>query len=221
MCASQGSDAEMENTMLKYDVPILPAPFVGRVEQLQLLRRIHSQHRHWNHPFVVTGAPGTGKTTLIAAFLEQEKRVDDTFWINLELRPNIDEALMALDGRVRGDRGVEIVVVDGADSETDEELEILFRRIRNYKRIQSVFILTRRLLKLGDLGKGPVLNLNTANNSTARELIERGLKIDMTPDQLNRDRLGPGKSASSKHPRSIVKQRGSGGARKTSHWQLV
>lgn len=125
----------------------MPETFLGRHEQRRWLKDLHYSREFWRSPYVVSGPAGMGKSSLLASFFGSQGRRIHSLWFPVQ--PSVGRSLDALRELVheeredRSDRG-RVLVLDGADTHSDDELLELFRAARNYKLVEHIYITTQR-----------------------------------------------------------------------------
>lgn len=118
--------------------------FIGREADLYKLNLLVSQRRG---AVSITGIAGIGKTALARHFLSQQRNFI-TEWIDVEHNLNLDEDIDNLLVRIRLAEGKSeyLVVLDGVESLPNDEIQRYISRIRNYKRVVTVILTSRRSL---------------------------------------------------------------------------
>jgi restriction system protein len=151
--------------------PKISEIFIGRKRELDWLEREVSERRYPGMPVVVTGVPGIGKTAVVAEFIRRFETRRQVIWIRCS---EFEQAAPAFEEAMRSqieDRSLRevVVVLDGADEISEEQLGTAFRRVVNYKRVRTVIVTSRNELKLR--GES-VLRLESLPEAESQSLIE-------------------------------------------------
>jgi len=151
--------------------PKISEIFIGRKRELDWLEREVSERRYPGMPVVVTGVPGIGKTAVVAEFIRRFETRRQVIWIRCS---EFEQAAPAFEEAMRSqieDRSLRevVVVLDGADEISEEQLGTAFRRVVSYKRVRTVIVTSRNELKLR--GES-VLRLESLPEAESQSLIE-------------------------------------------------
>jgi restriction system protein len=160
---------------------VIDSGFVGRDSELEWLRNKFFLESH--KTIAVTGSGGTGKTTLVKHFTASSRIVSTPFWLNLEREKNAEETLLKFIDELyeKRPRGGIFVVIDGADSLSEENIKLAQSRIYNIKATKGLIFIAR---SLPDLDRVSRLNLDSLSEDFASELIKGLLDNTLTPEQL-------------------------------------
>ncbi|HWM93905.1 MAG TPA: restriction endonuclease [Thermoanaerobaculia bacterium] len=167
--------------------------FVGRAAETRWLEQRLLSREFRQRPIFLTGVGGIGKTSLIRAFLASHPSQAIVRWLDLYQAP---ESAVTLEDFIRDlyaerPRGEVLVIVDGAEALTDQEISHATGRFFNLKAVRSVVFISRRTpppgvdtLELGPLGAAETVSLLkafTPANLTADILEEAALSTGGHP----------------------------------------
>jgi restriction system protein len=152
--------------------------FVGRERELQEIRRLF----YWgysNEILMINGLPGIGKTALARESLKKQDRNITPLWFSFDnISQRSEEFSKILDQSLTG-RTLEslypewvVVVLDGADGASTEELYKLTRVIFNYKRVGGIIVTSRQRIRL----KGHEIRLESLSQEEKREILNKNLR---------------------------------------------
>jgi restriction system protein len=131
-------------------LPDRPSVFFGREQALADLDLLVRRNRRSFTPIVVGGVGGVGKTTLVAEYVTRRYLGEDLAWLSLYETSSpgqkIDELLIRL--QIDSADAPSVVVIDGAEVIPNTELESAFKRLFNYKRIETILVTTRSAARL-------------------------------------------------------------------------
>lgn len=131
------------------------------------------------------GAAGIGKTALISYLLSSRRDYRRTVWFDFSGPPRLDDAQSEIDQRLRllsderqRDDG-RIVVIDHIDMYDDEILDVLVRRVLNWKVVRALIIPTR--LPRPNR-RSPVMKLAPLTPYYGRELFKALTTVEVAPE---------------------------------------
>lgn len=146
--------------------------FVGRAEENRWLERHLLSRERRHRPIFITGVGGVGKTSLIRAFLASRPSQGIVRWLDVYESPN---PAIGLENFIENlyterPRGDVLVVLDGAEALTDQQISDATGRLFNLKAVRSVVFVSRRtppppggsgadILELGPLGAAETVRL--------------------------------------------------------------
>jgi hypothetical protein len=126
----------------------------------------------------VRGEAGIGKTALVAEFLLRQERAIEPLWVDCQEWnqgvPNFDSAINSRRTVEKPRRGA-VLVLDGADTISDRQLDELYNRAINHKAIRSVIITSRRIT-LG-MRTQRELHLTEMLETEAKEFLRRAASL--------------------------------------------
>ncbi len=155
--------------------PIVSREFLGRKFELDWLRERLILRPRMLHPIVVSGNTGVGKTSLIHQFLASQRLSSTLYWLNLEPSGYSKEKPLDVLNRFTDliytdiPRNDFIVVIDGADSLTDDQLKNTAKRIFNIKATRGLIFICR---KDHDFKDAEHLNLHNLLDSESINLVK-------------------------------------------------
>lgn len=172
-----------------HDRPDLVPHYVGREREFRWLYDNLMSRDRWFTPLVVHGAPGVGKTTFLRQFLATARMPHQSSWIDVAPLENKDEAIDAFVERMfrtrEDDRRLarRIVVIDGAETMNDRQLERAVGRIFNWKPVRGLVISSRRQLSLE---RAETLELPPLDLEAAKQLLQAATELDIESYDLER-----------------------------------
>lgn len=180
------------------------ATFTGRVSEIDWLAERLFRRRQ-SAPIVIAGAGGVGKTTLLQLFLSSERREEETAWLNLESSPDpMGEVSAFVESLYESRQRAAIVAIDGADRLSDDQMEVVSRRVLNLKRIRGLIFSTRRT---PIMPRAEILNLGVLAPGESAELLQKLVKGGFPEDMLARAvQITAGYPAAAKMLASLVRQ---------------
>lgn len=172
-----------------HDRPDLVPHYVGREREFRWLYDNLMSRDRWFTPLVVHGAPGVGKTTFLRQFLATARMPHQSSWIDVAPLENKDEAIDAFVERMFRTRDDDrrlarrIVVIDGAETMNDQQLERAVGRIFNWKPVRGLVISSRRQLSLE---RAETLELPPLDLEAAKQLLQAATELDIESYDLER-----------------------------------
>ena len=170
--------------------------FMGRAEELGWLERhlFSGERRH--RPIFITGVGGVGKTSLIRAFLASHPSQAMVRWLGLyeSANPTLGLANFIRDLYTERSRGGILVVLDGAEVLTDNQISEATGRLFNLKAVRSVVFLSRRTPPPGGPGS-ETLELGPLGAAETVRLLRT-----LSPAELPRDVLEDAALSTGGHP---------------------
>jgi restriction system protein len=148
--------------------------FIGRHKELSWL----SERLRWggqDSPVVVVGPAGVGKSSLLQSYLNtHDPFFMEPLWVDVASEKDAIIAVEKLvrdlaDGRPFRET---LVVLDGADALTDEQLNEATSKIFNWKRVKSLAITMRRQ---PEIRRAKVLELEPLDSDMAGMILQRVL----------------------------------------------
>jgi len=183
-----------------------PGPFIGRESELEwLARQVFDREIGYGRPIVISGAPGIGKSALVAKFVDSGPRIvsgrtgtgksaqfvrtvtelTQTIWIPGREFPAVARRLDRVI-RARSEErvsGFAVVVLDGLDEMKEEERRLAVSHILNYKRVRTLIITSRTELEL----RGErTLHLERMPAEDAQSLIIDGSNAIISPESMQK-----------------------------------
>lgn len=172
-----------------HDRPDLVPHYVGRISEFRWLYDNLLNRDHWFTPLIVHGVPGVGKTTFLRQFLATARIPYQSSWLDVTSLDNPDEAIDSFVERMFGtrenDRRLDerIVVIDGAETMNDQQVERAVGRIFNWKRVRGLVISSRRQVSLD---RAKTLELPPLDLVAAKKLLQDITDIDIESYDLER-----------------------------------
>lgn len=170
-----------------HDRPGLIPNFVGRKKEMRWLRDVILRRDTWFTPIVVHGPGGVGKTAFIRQFLASTRMSHTPSWLDLYPIEKPDEAIDSFVERMFSDREREfrerIVVLDGAERMTDQQIANAVGRIFNWKAVRGLIIASRRV---PILERSEVLELPPLDLDAAKKLLQVTTDLNVDPHELER-----------------------------------
>jgi restriction system protein len=148
----------------------VPEHFIGRVQHLDWFAKLLFSHRHWHMPFLVIGPPGSGKTTLVAKFLQLNQDKVRGYWTSISKPSHMEDFYKLMERDLSGNRRVKpiIVVLDDVGHLEDKLLLELSMMLYNYKIVQAVVITSDRKVSID---KAPVLAIKGIGRYEVEEML--------------------------------------------------
>lgn len=170
-----------------HDRPDLIPNFVGRKKEMRWLRDVILRRDTWFTPIVVHGPGGVGKTAFIRQFLASTRMSHTPSWLDLYPIEKPDDAIDSFVERMFSDREREfrerIVVLDGAERMTDQQIANAVGRIFNWKAVRGLIIASRRV---PILERSEVLELPPLDLDAAKKLLQVTTDLNVDPHELER-----------------------------------
>jgi len=175
--------------------PLYDPNFVNREEELERLEKRVSLRGGWHTPVFVVGVGGVGKTALVRQWLASRNKERTPpwtqlapLWLDLYSTPNAEAAVTDFlrdlyDGTSSPDvrRQESLVVVDGAEVLSDQQLEHTVGRLFNLKRIRSVVFTSRRR---PNVDRAEVLVLSGLQSSATAQLLRALAQKSLSPADI-------------------------------------
>lgn len=159
---------------------------VGRAEEIRWLER-HLLSREWpRRPVFISGLGGVGKTSLLRAFFASHPSRSTVRWLDLYAEPpdpaiGLENFLQALyEERPRGEV---LVVLDGAEALTDQQIAAATGRLFNLKAVRSVVFASRRTPP-PDGSRADTLELGTLGTTETIQLLQTLCPAGLSPEVL-------------------------------------
>jgi restriction system protein len=159
--------------------------FVGRDKELKWLRDVVTLRDGLFTPIIVTGPGGVGKTALLNQLFATMRTTHTPIWLDLTSFEKPVEAVDSfvermLAGRERQDDDI-IVILDGAERMTDEEVGEGVGRIFNWKIVRGIVVLSRRSIALK---RSETLELQSLDLDSARKLLQSTIDFNISHDGI-------------------------------------
>jgi restriction system protein len=170
--------------MANYDFqPSLDQNFIGRDTELRWLNEAQSTRMGWGRPIIISGLGGIGKTALLKQFLAKGFSLGRVVWFDADREPHADADLAKFISEVYSlePRTQLIVVIDGAESLSDEQIKYTTERLFNLKAVRSVLLASRRTPNVGGT---EVFELESLSSFDAARLLRAFLSIDLAPETI-------------------------------------
>jgi restriction system protein len=173
---------EHKSPILRYE-PRFDASFVNRENELRWLYEHVIAPRRRNSAIFVTGPPGIGKTALLNHFVATRRIQSTPVWLDLppfDPVPATTEFVEQLYAqRLRDDL---IVIIDGAELLSDNELQHFIGGLFNLKAVRSLLFASRRTPKLDRID---LLSLSSLTEIDTAQLIKAVLSSELLPKTLD------------------------------------
>lgn len=161
--------------------------FVGRSSEIEWLREAYFRNGRTHSPIVVHGLGGVGKTSLIRQFIASSRISSTPVWLDVESASNPMDGVDSFVERMLSDRETRprnmLVVLDGAESLSDKQIEDSLGRIFNWKAVRRVLIASRRALSIQ---RSESLELGPLDLKAASELLQSASEIIIDPAELTK-----------------------------------
>jgi predicted AAA+ superfamily ATPase len=126
--------------------PLLDPSFVNREAELRWLNESVTTRRGWGKPIVVAGVGGVGKTALLKQFIASGVSLGTVVWLDIDRELDTKTALAKFIEDIYSHKHGrnQIIVIDGAEALTDEQIRDATNRLFNLKAVSSVLLAGRR-----------------------------------------------------------------------------
>lgn len=155
-------------------------PISGRMHEYRWLESQVDSDR-WHTAIAVCGLAGIGKTALVTQLLLQSQKGARALWIDLESTSNWEETTRLQLASMRDSKANngELVIVDGADTLSGNDLFRLHNIIFNYKIVRTLIITSRARPKSSIFR---VLELNSLDAEISASFLREKLP-DLTQEE--------------------------------------
>jgi restriction system protein len=157
--------------------------FIGRVEELL---QLHELTKKRFQPILVTGPPGIGKTALVLVYIARNYPSEEIAWLELEKTPDPNKFLHEYIEQLHqpSGRAPSVVALDGVERLSSNELETIFHRLFNFKRVQAVIGTTRP--PASRLKQAKYLELSRLSFPDIVSFLHKNIKQPISDEELAR-----------------------------------